>query len=274
MKILNSQLAFDSFLGKLKGAAQKVLFLDYDGTLAPFHVEPDKAFPYPGVREMINRLMKASDIRLIMVTGRWTKDLIPLLQLETNPEIWGSHGLERFRPDGSYELARMDEAALQGLVAADEWIEKAGLSARCEKKPGSLAIHWRGLDERQIRNIRAQAMPNLSVIAQGWQLNLKEFDGGVELRLPTRDKGDAVRTVLEETDSKGLAAYLGDDLTDEDAFAAIKGRGIGVLVRDKLRPTAADLWIRPPNELLEFLNLWLPECRSRSDALQKMLAGC
>jgi trehalose-phosphatase len=273
MKILNSQLDIGSFLRRLNETSQKVLFLDYDGTLAPFRVEPDKAFPYPGVREMINRLMKAPDIRLIIVTGRWTRDLIPLLDLEMNPEIWGSHGLERFRPDGTYELARMDEDALRGLVAADEWIEKVGFSFRREEKPGSLAIHWRGLDEREIDDIRDQAMSKLSIIAQGWQLHLKEFDGGIELRLPTRNKGDAVRTVLEETDGDGLAAYLGDDITDEDAFAAIKGKGMSVLVRDRLRATAADLWIRPPDELLEFLNLWLPECRSRSDVFLEEMLG-
>jgi len=273
MKILNSQLDFTSFLERLTKAPQKVLFLDYDGTLAPFHIAPDKAFPYPGVREAIERLMKAPDIRLLIVTGRWTKDLFPLLQLETKPEIWGSHGLERLRPDGSYELALMDERALQGLVAADEWIEKAGLSARCEKKPGSLAIHWRGLDERQVKGIRGQAMPKLSMLAQGWQLQLKNFDGGIELRIPSRNKGDAVRTVLEETEGEALAAYLGDDLTDEDAFGAIKGKGMGVLVRHELRATAADLWIRPPDELLEFLNFWLPEYRSRSDVLRKMLGS-
>jgi trehalose-phosphatase len=271
MKVLNSQLDFTSFLNRLNEASQKVLFLDYDGTLAPFHIDPDKALPYPGVREMINRLMKTSDIRLIIVTGRWTKDLIPLLGLEKNPEIWGSHGLERFRPDGSYELAPMDEGALQGLVVADELIEKAGLSARCEQKPGSLAIHWRGLGERQVNDIKGQTLPKLSIIAQGWQLQLKEFDGGIELRIPTRNKGDAVRTVLEETDGDGLAAYLGDDLTDEDAFGAIKGNGMGVLVRAELRATSADLWIRPPDELLKFLNFWLPGCRSESDVLAELL---
>jgi trehalose-6-phosphatase len=56
------------------------------------------------------------------------------------------------------------------------------------------------------------------------------------------------------------AAYLGDDLTDEDAFKAIKGKGIGVLVRSELRPTAADIWLTPPKDLLEFLSVWLPEC--------------
>jgi trehalose-phosphatase len=273
MKRLNAQLDVTAFLTRLHDGPQKVLFLDYDGTLAPFQIEPEKAFPYPGVREALSRLMKAPDTRLIIVSGRWTRDLIPLLQLDTNPEIWGSHGLERLKPDGSYELAPMNEGALQGLVAADELIEKDGLSVRSEQKPGCLAIHWRGLAERRVEDIRGQTLPKLSTIAQGWQLQLKEFDGGVELRIPTRNKGDAVRTVLEETADDGLAAYLGDDLTDEDAFEEIKGRGMAVLVRKVLRATVADLWIRPPEELLRFLNLWLPEHRSESGFLAEMLGS-
>ena len=86
---------------------------------------------------------------------------------------------------------------------------------------------------------------------------MKEFDGGIELRVPARDKGDGVRTILGEMENDAIVAYLGDDLTDEDAFRAIKGKGLGVLVRKKLRPTAADVWIRPPKELLEFLAEWL-----------------
>ena len=54
-----------------------------------------------------------------------------------------------------------------------------------------------------------------------------------------------------------MMAYLGDDLTDEAAFRALDERGLGVLVRPKLRATSADIWIRPPEELLDFLRSWL-----------------
>src|SRR5215471_2765713 len=51
-------------------------------------------------------------------------------------------------------------------------------------------------------------------------------------------------------------AYLGDDRTDEDAFAALQGLGLAVLVRTSPRPTAANLWIEPTEELVEFLARW------------------
>ena len=262
MKILNPDTDLELFYQRRKEASQKGLLLDYDGTLAPFHKEPNKAEPYPGIRNVLNKIMHVPDIRLVIITGRWTKDLIPLLQLEKQPEIWGSHGLERLKTDGSHEIDSMEEQHLDGLVAADEGIEELGLTSRCEKKPGCLAIHWRGLDEKTVKEIRNLVEPKWSTLAKAWQLSLKEFDGGLELRVPGRDKGDAVGTILAEMNQDAVCAYLGDDLTDEDAFRAIKGKGIGILVREELRPTAADLWIRPPEELLTFLSGWIGGERS------------
>jgi len=77
--------------------------------------------------------------------------------------------------------------------------------------------------------------------------------------VPGRNKGDAVKEILAEMDKNTVAAFLGDDYTDEDGFKSIKGKAIGVLVRKELRPTAADLWIRPPEELIAFLSQWLSD---------------
>ena len=270
MKILNPEIDIQRFYRHLKNVSKKVLLLDYDGTLAPFHIMAHKAQPYPGVREMLDKIMQCPDIRVVIITGRWIKDLIPLLQLQGRPEIWGSHGLERLKSDGSYEIASMDEGTLNGLVIADEWIEAIGYSDRCEKKPGCLAIHWRGLPEEKINKIRNQISPKWSVIAEGWGLSLTEFDGGIELRIPVRNKGDAVKTVLEETEQDAIAAYLGDDSTDEDAFKSIKGQGIGILVRKEFRATAADIWIKPPKELIAFLSSWLPESENNTVMMSQL----
>ena len=259
MKVLNPNMDLTALSKSLRTGARKVLLVDYDGTLAPFHPNPGEAVIYPGVREVLNRLLRQPEFRLVMITGRWTKDLLPLLDLESGVEIWGSHGLERLRPDGSYEIAPMDETPLQGLVTADEWIEAIGWAGRIEKKPGSVAIHWRGLDEPSVSSIRDRVRPQWKIIAEAWALDLLDFDGGLELRVPARNKGDAVRTILEETTGPAMVAYLGDDLTDEAAFRALKGKGVGVLVREQWRPTEADIWLQPPDELLAFLAEWLPD---------------
>ena len=66
--------------------------------------------------------------------------------------------------------------------------------------------------------------------------------------------------ILGEIGPKAAVAYLGDDQTDENAFRAIKGRGLAVLVRIEPRPTMADVWLRPPEELGNFLRGWLTAC--------------
>ena len=256
---------FAEFFQRLGIASARALLLDYDGTLAPFCVRPKEAVPYPGVREILDHIMEGSHTRLVIVSGRWTKDLIPLLGLKRLPEIWGSHGWEQLKPDGEYVTAPMDTAALQQLVKADEWTnEIETLGGRCEFKPAGIAIHWRGLTTNQIAEIRQMIFENWRMQELHKGLVWHDFDGGIELRIPGRNKGYAVDTVLSEMGADVAAAYLGDDLTDEDAFKAIHGHGIGVLVRNEYRQTEADFWIRPPQELLAFLRQWRDACEGKS----------
>jgi trehalose-phosphatase len=86
---------------------------------------------------------------------------------------------------------------------------------------------------------------------------LAEFDGGLELRARTCTKGDAVRTIVSEVSPEVPIAYLGDDITDEDAFRVLNDRGLTVLVRPMYRFTAAQMWLRPPGELIQFFADWV-----------------
>lgn len=257
MQATDRQHHLADFLRRLAAAPRRALLLDYDGTLAPFHVRPDEALPYPGVREILDAIMQGGHTRVVIVSGRWTRDLLPLLGLRTAPEVWGSHGWEQLKPGGDYSVAPMDENALRHLAEADAWT--AAIEARgghCEMKPGGLAIHWRGLTPEQVRDIHELVFQNWHMQEMHRALVWHDFDGGIELRVPGRHKGYVVDAVLAESGRDTAAAYLGDDATDEDAFKAIRGRGIGVLVRPQFRATAADFWLRPPEELLEFLQRW------------------
>lgn len=119
-----------------------------------------------------------------------------------------------------------------------------------------MALHWRGLTPRTIAAMRHDIRRLWSPIASAHGLALHPFDGGVELRAPGQDKGSVVRRLLSDLDEGASVAYCGDDLTDEDAFEALGDRGLRVLVRPVLRDTAADVWVRPPDELLAFLQRW------------------
>ncbi|MDA0998971.1 MAG: hypothetical protein O2807_00455 [bacterium] len=119
-------------------------------------------------------------------------------------------------------------------------------SPRIEKNPYSLACHVRGLSESAAREALAQARRLWTPISAGAGLELMEFDGGLEVRAAGREKGDAVETLWRESPPGTMAAYLGDDRTDEDAFRRLKGWGLGIRVSETPRPTLAEIWLPPP----------------------------
>jgi len=128
------------------------------------------------------------------------------------------------------------------------------------QKPASVAVHWRGALALAAASIRGELARLWEPLAADGMLEVLPFDGGVELRVRGRNKQDAVKAVLSETQGDAAVAYLGDDITDEDAFAVVKTRGLAVLVRPEFRMTAATLWIRPPRELVSFLERWRNAC--------------
>jgi trehalose-phosphatase len=128
--------------------------------------------------------------------------------------------------------------------------------ARLEHKLASVALHWRGLPDDVAAALSAQASGIWERDAAQNKLEILAFDGGLELRAIGCNKQYAVKAVLSETAQGSAIAYLGDDLTDEDAFRAVKTHGLGVLVRAEFRETAADVWLRPPDELVSFMQHW------------------
>jgi len=82
MKILKAGVDTDRFFKRVRAATRRALLLDYDGTLAPFRAERHEAFPYPGVPEVLNELLETGSTRIVLISGRATKDLVPLLSLE------------------------------------------------------------------------------------------------------------------------------------------------------------------------------------------------
>ena len=255
----------DALLARVEHATEALLMLDYDGTLAPFRVDPAQAAPYPGVVEILDAIMAQNTTRIVLVTGRRADDLLPLLGTRQRPEIWGSHGWECLLPDGRHQLSPVPDAALRALADAEEGARHTNeWGARLERKPCALAVHWRGLPLDSLPRIREWVDHEWSPLCASAPLNWLEFDGGVELRVSGKTKGDVVLHLLAESGTDIPAAYLGDDMTDEDAFAAIRGKGLGVLVRPQNRLTAAQVWLRPPEELLAFLQRWE---RARGGAL-------
>jgi trehalose-phosphatase len=241
--------------------------LDYDGTLAPFQVDRFQATPYLGVEDRLAALSGLSRVRLVLVSGRSARELRSLLPSDTRAEIWGSHGWERLKSDGSYERFALDRGQRAALEQVGLEMTELGFPEALEVKPTSLAIHWRSVSPARQEQIRSSVELVFSRLAQPNGMHLLPFDGGLELRPTDRTKGTAVGQILAEEPAAVPAAYLGDDLTDEDAFAAVGKRGFSILVRSEVRESCARFWLRPPEELLEFLDAWIAGSRDQGSAV-------
>ncbi|MGI8770949.1 MAG: trehalose-phosphatase [Acidobacteriaceae bacterium] len=234
-----------------------LLMLDYDGTLAPFTANRLKAFPYDGVKERLETLLRIRSVRLVLVTGRPARELKDLAALSAAVEIWGSHGREHLLADGSYTLEQVTGRQMQVLQEIAERLSRAGYGEALERKPASLAVHWRTLDAAGQRTLQQLTIESFERSGAQEQLKLLSFESGLEIRCGNVDKGDAISRTLATAGTRTPAAYLGDDLTDEDAFKALRGRGLTILVGEQVRESAAEYWLHPPEQLLAFLDAWI-----------------
>ena len=225
-----------------------------------------QAYPYPGVAERLAALAATPGVTVALVSGRPVAELSKLLPLAEQLEVFGSHGREHRAPDGSYHLAEIAPEVRGALDDAERQLRAAGWSAELERKAGSLALHWRGLSAARAEEARKQAEHLFASFHGGGQLATLVFDGGLELRATDATKAHAVEQLLRTVPGVPTA-FLGDDTTDEDAFHALRAgageRGLSLLVRAEARLSEAPYSLRPPGELLSFLDDWLHAAQRR-----------
>ncbi|WP_299820985.1 trehalose-phosphatase [uncultured Jannaschia sp.] len=216
------------------------VFLDYDGTLTPMVDRPERAVLSDAMRDVLRRLAEVST--LAIVSGRDRVDVARLVGIGSLIYA-GSHGFDITGPDGLAQENERAAEALPALAAAADRLDAAleGIEgAQVERKKFAIAVHYRRVAEGEVDALRRAVE---AVAAE--HPELRQTGGKMILELRPRvdwDKGRAVLWLLEALgmgDDDVLPLYLGDDDTDEDAFAALAGRGIGILVSDTKRQTAA-----------------------------------
>ena len=245
-----------SLLQSLSQAPARVLMLDYDGTLAPFREDRMAAVPYPGIRDAIERLVCAHHTHVAIVSGRPVSEIETLFSPSPHIDIWGAHGWERRRPQQETEFWTIPDSILNVLERAAEAVRDLLPAGSLEVKHGACVVHTRASSPSERTRITDEVQRIWRPFAQDEDIRLCEFDGGVELRVITRTKATAVATLRAEHPEGTKMAYLGDDRTDEDAFATISDQDLSILVRSSPHPTSARYWLAPPVELIRFIGDW------------------
>jgi len=244
----------DEIAARLHGR-RLALFLDYDGTLTPIVERPEAATLDAKMRASLARI--AAHCALAVVSGRDLADVRERVALE-GPAYAGSHGFDILVPGGERQALPEAEDAVPALEAAEHALREAtgGIDgAQVERKRFSIAVHT-----RRAREAEAPAIERAVDAALQANAGLRKRHGKKVFELQPDvdwDKGAAVRWLLGALgldDAGVVPVYIGDDLTDEDAFRAIAGHGIGIVVLDAPRASAAQYALRDPGEVRAFLD--------------------
>lgn len=259
MKVLNQSVDLDRFFQEIRETKRAVLFLRYDGVLAPIPEGKTEVLPYEGIFRALEELVLEGRTRVVLVAGLLIAQVRPHVPFEPGLEIWGSHGREHLTLEGDYELAPISRIAEGRLLKALRWVRQSRLDAkRCEPKPGCLTLQRRGLSPEEFESARKRWLP----FTAGGHLELEEREQGLELRVPGYTERKVVEMVLSEVPEPRRVAYLGWDSADERVFEFLKGTSLCVAVRRTCKATKADLWLKPPRELVGFLHRWASSIRT------------
>ncbi len=243
------------FWRQVRNANNRFLGLDYDGTLAPFAIDPMEAKPLPGIADLLRDLVAGGQTQVAIISGRPAAEVMTLLN---NPPVIviGSHGYEYCSADGRCVVRQPTPEQLQGLLEIRTGIQRRNYGCKLETKVASFAIHTRGMDPVTAVAMEEEIAATWGVLALHNSLECRRFNGGVEFRCSGWNKGHALITLLDRQPEDALAVYLGDDETDEDAFAVIRCRGVGIKVGDPFWPTAAQGYLPNCQAVAGFLQHW------------------
>lgn len=238
-------------------AGRLLLALDFDGTLAPIVPRPEDAALLPASGRALGRLAGRGDTLVAIVSGRGLEDLRERVG-QPGLVYAGNHGFEIEGPGVKHRLEQAEKLRPVMRALSDRLrTELAHVDgAEIEDKGITLSVHYRRVaDAATAEQVRGAAE------AEGQRAGLRVTHGKrvVELRPPIDwHKGRAVEFLLD-TLADGTAPYpvfVGDDVTDEDAFRAVKARGgLAVLIAgpDEPRDTAADVRVDSPEALVALL---------------------
>lgn len=239
--------AWPEVIARIREADQRLLLLDFDGTLVGLRRHPDDVRFSERGRKILRQLVGHKNLTVAVVSGRELEKIQTLVGVEGIRYV-GLHGAERAGETTVPSIAarQMVEAALKAAQTG-----LAGLRGiEIEDKHLSFAVHYRGARQpateaasRVVGDIVATSNEKLRILSgkKVWEVLPREFPG----------KGVAVLELLARLPEKKIAIYFGDDETDEEAFSVLPGQ-ITVNVGSGVN-SHASFYVQSPSEVLQFL---------------------
>ncbi len=236
-----------------------VFFLDYDGTLTPIVSQPEEALLSSSMKSMLKRLMKEYTVAII--SGRDLADVRALVGID-GLFYAASHGFDIAGPNVCFQLPEA-VTLIPILDQAEKVLHETFdtvSDVKIERKHFSIATHYRNVQDTEQEQVKNTI---IALSSQFPELQIGLGKKVVEMRPRLAwDKGRALLwlvDMLHETPTDTYCIYIGDDITDEDAFKVLGSDGSGIVVRDENRPTFAKYALENTIEVQSFLLEFLSE---------------
>lgn len=230
---------------------------DYDGTLSPIVTDPMAARPVRESTAALRSMANLPDTPVAVISGRSLRDLAALSRLPEEVHLVGSHGSE-FDVGFAEGLDPEVRGRLGRLVAGFQAIVDDIDGARLERKPASAALHYREVDPARHDEVLARAQDLAEDIGDVFTKSGKMV---IEYVVVEHDKGSALDQLRHQLSAEAVL-FVGDDVTDEDAFSRLRGPDVGIKVGDG--DTAARYRVSDTDDVARVLAFL---CEARSEWL-------
>ncbi len=242
-------------LVRLARTPRLLVACDYDGTLAPIVEDPERALPRPESVTALRALASLNATTVAVISGRALRDLATLSRLPAEVHLVGSHGSE-FDVGFVHALAPAEKTLLEKVHAEVKHLVADAKGVSIEAKPASIAVHVRRAEREVAERV-------LSAVRAGpctWDgVQVTEGKAVIEMAVVQTDKGHAL-DLLRHQVGASAAVFVGDDVTDEKAFARLTGPDVGVKIGDG--ETLADYRVQSPEDITVVLALLVEERRT------------
>jgi trehalose 6-phosphate phosphatase len=245
----------EPFIGALRELARTrrlLVALDFDGTLAPEVDDPEQARALPEARAAVLRLLEMPNTRIALVSGRALASLIHVADVPDRVLLVGSHGIELRLddPDDDLALDAAERARVNTLKNVLDEVADSFDEVWLESKPAGFALHTRMASDHHSRIAHLVARSETAAEDQG--LTVRDGKDVLEFSVRSTTKGEALEHLRAYTDATAVF-YAGDDITDEDAFAALGADDVGLKSGDG--QTLANFRVAGPIDVARALNL-------------------